>query len=62
MTARNWSSTRPVTQLEYSDLDLVLSGHRDGINMIEVGAAEIPEAEMLEAITFGYEHIGQLLT
>ncbi|MEO1128923.1 MAG: polyribonucleotide nucleotidyltransferase [Planctomycetota bacterium] len=50
-----------VTQLEYSDLDLVLSGHRDGINMIEVGAAELPEAEMLEAITFGYEHIGQLL-
>lgn len=43
-------------QLDFSDLDLVLSGHSDGINMIEVGAAEIDEATMLEAIKFGYEH------
>lgn len=42
-------------QIEFSDLDLVLSGHRDGINMIEVGAAEISEADMVEAIRFGYE-------
>ena len=44
-----------VSQLDYSDLDLVLSGHRDGINMIEVGAAEVPEDEVLEAMKFGYE-------
>lgn len=43
-------------QMDFSDLDLVLSGHADGINMIEVGAAEIDEATMLEAIKFGYEH------
>ncbi|MDG2200651.1 MAG: polyribonucleotide nucleotidyltransferase [Phycisphaerales bacterium] len=42
-------------QMEYSDLDLVLSGHSDGVNMIEVGAAEITEADMLKAIEFGYE-------
>ncbi len=40
-------------QLEYSDMDMVLSGHRDGINMIEVGAAEVPDDEILEAIEFG---------
>ena len=40
-------------QLDFSDLDLVVSGHADGINMIEVGAAEIDEATMLEAIKFG---------
>ena len=28
----------------------------DGINMIEVGAAEIPDEDMLEAIRFGYEN------
>ena len=50
-----------VTQLEYSDLDLVLSGHKDGMNMIEVGAAEIEEADMLDAIEFGYEHIKETL-
>jgi polyribonucleotide nucleotidyltransferase len=43
-----------VSQLEYSDLDLVLAGHKDGINMIEVGAAEVDE-DVLDAIEFGYE-------
>jgi len=42
-------------QMEFSDLDLVLSGHKDGINMIEVGAAEIDEATMVRAIRFGYD-------
>ena len=42
-------------QMEFSDLDLVLSGHVDGINMIEVGAAEMTEADMLKAIRFGYD-------
>ncbi|MSR69004.1 MAG: polyribonucleotide nucleotidyltransferase [Phycisphaerales bacterium] len=42
-------------QMEFSDLDLVLSGHSDGINMIEVGAAEISEADMVAAINFGVE-------
>ncbi len=43
-------------QLEFSDLDMVLSGPPDGINMIEVGAAEVPDADVLEAIKFGYEN------
>ncbi|MDP6602382.1 MAG: polyribonucleotide nucleotidyltransferase [Phycisphaerales bacterium] len=43
------------SQMQFSDLDMVLSGHSDGINMIEVGAAQVPEADVLEAITFGYE-------
>ncbi|MFO0827036.1 MAG: polyribonucleotide nucleotidyltransferase [Phycisphaerales bacterium] len=43
------------SQLEYSDLDLVLSGHKDGVNMIEVGAAEVDEKSMVDAIRFGYE-------
>ena len=42
-------------QMEYSDLDLVLSGHSDGVNMIEVGAAEVPDDDVLAAIEFGYE-------
>ncbi|MCL4220749.1 MAG: polyribonucleotide nucleotidyltransferase [Phycisphaerales bacterium] len=50
-----------VSQLEYSDLDLVLAGHRDGVNMIEVGAAEVEDAAVLEAIRFGQQGIAQLL-
>jgi polyribonucleotide nucleotidyltransferase len=50
-----------VSQMDYSDLDLVLAGHKDGINMIEVGAAEVVEADMVEAIRFGYEHVKDVL-
>ncbi|HED54450.1 MAG TPA: polyribonucleotide nucleotidyltransferase [Phycisphaerales bacterium] len=49
------------SQMDYSDLDLVLAGHADGVNMIEVGAAEIPDEDILEAIEFGYDHIKQVL-
>ncbi len=51
-----------VTQLEYSDLDLVLCGHKDGINMIEVGAAELPEQVVLDAIEFGYDAVKDILS
>jgi len=43
------------TQMQYSDLDLVLSGHSDGVNMIEIGAAQVDETAVMGAIKFGYE-------
>ncbi len=50
-----------VTQMDYSDLDLVLAGHKDGVNMIEVGAAEVSEKEVHGAIQFGYDQIKETL-
>lgn len=47
-------------QAEFSDLDLLLCGHEDGLNMIEVGAYEMPEDEMHAAIAFGFEHVKQV--
>lgn len=44
-------------QREYSDLDLLLCGHKDGLNMIEVGSHELPEKVVVEAIAFGYENV-----
>ncbi|MFT3685986.1 MAG: hypothetical protein QM783_13875 [Phycisphaerales bacterium] len=49
------------SQMEFSDLDLVLSGHKDGLNMIEVGAAELGEKVVLDAIAFGQDNINQTL-
>ncbi|MHC4976898.1 MAG: polyribonucleotide nucleotidyltransferase [Planctomycetota bacterium] len=49
------------TQMAYSDLDMVLSGHNEGVNMIEVGSAELPEKDVLDAIRFGYKHIEEAL-
>jgi len=50
------------SQMDYSDLDMVLSGHADGINMIEVGAAEVPDDDVLDAIEFGQDTIDDILT
>ena len=48
-------------QMEYSDLDMILAGHKDGINMIEVGAAEVPDDAVLGAIRFGQDFILQIV-
>ncbi|MAE66331.1 MAG: polyribonucleotide nucleotidyltransferase [Phycisphaeraceae bacterium] len=44
-------------QANYSDLDMLLCGHRDGLNMIEVGAAELGEDVVASAIEFGHAEI-----
>jgi len=50
-----------VTQLDYSDLDLVLSGHKDGLNMIEVGAAELSEDVVHDSLKFGVGQVNLIL-
>src|SRR5262249_44898813 len=45
------------TQLEESDLDLIVSGTRDAVTMIEGFAREFSEENMLQAITFAHQHI-----
>ncbi|MEJ7540915.1 polyribonucleotide nucleotidyltransferase [Staphylococcus intermedius] len=47
-------------QRDKSRLDLEVAGHKDAVNMVEAGASEITEAEMLEAILFGHEEIKRL--
>ena len=47
---------------EASDLDLELAGTRDFISMVEAGAEEISEEDMLAAMQFGQEAIGAFCT
>ncbi|GAE29296.1 polyribonucleotide nucleotidyltransferase [Halalkalibacter hemicellulosilyticus] len=49
-------------QLENSDIDLVVAGTKDAINMVEAGAKEVSEETMLEAIMFGHDEIKKLIT
>ena len=44
-------------QRQVSDLNLTVCGTEDAIMMVEAGANELPEEEMLEAILFGHEEI-----
>ncbi|MGZ4163984.1 MAG: polyribonucleotide nucleotidyltransferase, partial [Tumebacillaceae bacterium] len=50
-----------VEQAAKSDLHLVVAGTKDAINMVEAGAKEIPEADMIEAIMFGHDRIKELI-
>jgi polyribonucleotide nucleotidyltransferase len=43
------------------DLDLVVAGTEAGIIMVEAGASELPEEDMIEAIDFGYEAVRDLI-
>ncbi len=47
-------------QKEKSDINLTVAGSDSAIMMIEAGAAEVPEEEMLDAIMFGFEAIKKL--
>lgn len=43
-----------------SDINLTVAGTKDAIMMVEAGAKEVPEEEMLDAIMFGHEAIKKL--
>ena len=47
-------------QKELSDIDLAVAGTEEAIMMVEAGAAQVPEEEMLDAIMFGFEAIKKL--
>ena len=50
------------TELENSTLDLVVSGTKDKIMMLEAGAQEIEEKTLIEAIKVGFEGLQPAIT
>jgi polyribonucleotide nucleotidyltransferase len=48
-------------EIEAGDLDLVVAGSPDGVIMIEAGANQLPEQDVIEAIDFGYEVVRDLI-
>lgn len=49
-----------IAEKEKSDISLAVAGTKQAINMVEAGAAEVSEEDMLEAIMFGHEAIKKL--
>ncbi len=59
--ANNQFILNPVNgEVAEGDLDLIVSGTKEKINMLEAGAKEVPEAEILEALNFGNEAIQKI--
>jgi len=48
-------------EIESGDLDLVVAGTPEGVIMVEAGANQLPEQDMIEAIEFGYEAVQELV-
>lgn len=48
-------------QTELSDIDLTVAGTKDAINMVEAGAKEVSEKDMLDALMFGHDAIKELV-
>ncbi len=56
-----WILNPTFQQLEFSDVDLVVSGSRDGIVMVEGGALELTEAEIVKGLEVAHKGIRELL-
>jgi polyribonucleotide nucleotidyltransferase len=48
-------------EIEAGELDLVVAGSPDGVVMVEAGANQLPEQDVIEAIDFGYEAVRDLI-
>ena len=57
---KNFIINPTVEELEQSTLNLTVAGTKEAICMVEAGAQELSEKDMLEAILFGHEHIKTL--
>jgi polyribonucleotide nucleotidyltransferase len=57
----NWVLNPTLQQLEYSDMELVVAGSNDSIMMVEGGALEVSEQEVVEALTVAQGGIRELI-
>jgi polyribonucleotide nucleotidyltransferase len=57
----NWILNPTFQQLEFSSMDITVSGSADSVLMVEGGAVEISEAEVLEALKVAQKGIKEIL-
>jgi polyribonucleotide nucleotidyltransferase len=57
----SWILNPTFQQLEFSDVDLIVSGSKDSIVMVEGGALELTEAEIVKALEVAHKGIQELL-
>src|SRR5438270_1728719 len=57
----NWILNPTFQQLEYSDMELVVAGSNDSIMMVEGGALEVSEEDVVEALGVAHKGIRELI-
>ena len=56
-----WIVNPTHSQMEESDLDLIVSGTDEFVASVEGGGHEISESDLLEALKFGHKHIQEIV-
>jgi polyribonucleotide nucleotidyltransferase len=56
-----WVLNPTFQQLEYSDMELVVAGSKDSIVMVEGGALEVSEADVVDALQVAHKGIRELI-
>jgi polyribonucleotide nucleotidyltransferase len=56
-----WVLNPTFQQLEFSDMEMVVAGSKDSIVMVEGGALEVSEEDVVEALTISHKGIGELI-
>jgi len=56
-----WICNPAMSQLQESDINLVVAGSREGVVMVEGGGSEISEDDLLEAIFFGHRFLQPII-
>jgi polyribonucleotide nucleotidyltransferase len=57
-----WVINPTFQQLEFSDIDMVIAGSRDSIVMVEGGALEVSEEDVIEGFTIAQKGIRELIS
>ena len=57
----NWVVNPTFQQLAYSDMDIIITGSKDSIVMVEGGALEVSEDDIVSGITLGHRSIQELI-
>ena len=57
----NWVVNPTFQQLAYSDMDIIITGSKESIVMVEGGALEVSEDDIVSGITLGHRSIQELI-
>ena len=58
----NWIINPTYQEMADSSMNLVVAGNRDSILMVEAGAKEVSEAEIIQGLSVGHDAIKELIT
>jgi len=56
-----WLFNPTYAEQDASEINMVVSGNKDAITMVEAGAKEVPESEILEGLEFGHDAVKNII-